>query len=73
MNVRDIPIVALLLRNDPNALNPVVPPVPVIPPVVFPPYDPGPGIDNVSEETAMEDFLMSELADSVAPFENDEE
>ncbi len=69
MNVNDIPIVALLLRNDPKAVKPVVP---VIPPVFIPQWEQGPGIDNASEESAMEDFLLSELADSVAPFENDE-
>jgi hypothetical protein len=68
MNVTDIPIVALLLRLHPHALdnNPPlpIPPIPV-PPVPIPPDPPVPINTN-----ALDNFLMSQLPD-VAPDEND--
>lgn len=76
MNVTDIPIVALVLRHNPDALKPqtapvVVPPVPPVTPQGPPAQPPGPGIDEDSEEAALNDFLLSELVDSAPPFAGD--
>ncbi len=72
MNVTDIPITALVLRHNPDALKPqtavVVPPVPPVTPQCPPAQPPGPGIDQDSEEAALNDFLLSELVDSAPPF-----